>query len=136
MSDGRGEDSGSVYFPDRSRYSISSWPSSGLLRTWRAVRYIDSDQDGLNDLIDNCPYNYNPNQEDLDRDGIGDACDTFTVDLIGVWLYTVSGSSNVYTLVFNEDGTGTYNGIGMVWTVAGDQVSFHSVLQVIFGRGQ
>ena len=28
----------------------------------------------MND-VDNCPDTYNPNQEDLDDDGIGDVCD-------------------------------------------------------------
>ncbi len=27
---------------------------------------------------DNCPLQYNPSQADVDRDGLGDACDTFT----------------------------------------------------------
>jgi hypothetical protein len=36
---------------------------------------IDSDGDGVCDEDDNCPQDPNPNQEDSDDDGIGDACD-------------------------------------------------------------
>jgi hypothetical protein len=36
----------------------------------------DSDADGVNDLNDNCPDNYNPDQADCDHDGGGDACDS------------------------------------------------------------
>jgi hypothetical protein len=35
----------------------------------------DSDGDGLTDDVDNCPYDYNPDQADIDADGIGDICD-------------------------------------------------------------
>jgi parallel beta-helix repeat protein len=34
----------------------------------------DSDLDGIGDVCDNCE-NYNPGQEDVDIDGVGDACD-------------------------------------------------------------
>ncbi len=34
----------------------------------------DRDHDGVPDVRDNCPDVYNPDQTDLDRNGIGDAC--------------------------------------------------------------
>jgi putative hemolysin len=36
---------------------------------------IDSDGDGVPDDSDNCPSDYNPDQDDADDDGLGDACD-------------------------------------------------------------
>jgi len=35
----------------------------------------DSDADGLDDCIDNCPSLSNPSQADCDNDGVGDACE-------------------------------------------------------------
>jgi hypothetical protein len=35
----------------------------------------DFDGDGVLDSEDNCPNTYNPDQLDLDGDGIGDVCD-------------------------------------------------------------
>ena len=36
---------------------------------------VDADADGVDDLIDNCPDVFNPDQLDDDWDGMGDACD-------------------------------------------------------------
>src|SRR5687768_5832753 len=35
----------------------------------------DADGDGVADSLDNCPNVYNPQQRDLDRDGVGNKCD-------------------------------------------------------------
>lgn len=39
----------------------------------------DRDKDGIPDFRDNCPDKYNPDQADIDRNGIGDACQTTPV---------------------------------------------------------
>ena len=49
----------------------------------------DIDGDGLNGNDDNCPLVYNPNQEDVDSDQVGDACDI--CDNANIW---VSGNIN------------------------------------------
>ena len=36
---------------------------------------VDSDGDGYNDAVDNCPHMYNPDQHDFDGDLRGDVCD-------------------------------------------------------------
>ena len=36
----------------------------------------DSDFDEIRDACINCPFDYNPEQEDKDDNGVGDVCDT------------------------------------------------------------
>lgn len=42
----------------------------------------DADSDGVDDMVDNCPNDANPEQLDFDNDGIGDACDSPDVKVI------------------------------------------------------
>ena len=41
----------------------------------------DIDQDGIEDSVDNCPEIYNPDQSDIDGDGIGDVCDQIDINV-------------------------------------------------------
>jgi len=67
---------------------------------WDVFCGIDSDNDLVPDVADNCPNIYNPDQADSNGDGIGDACDsspytcsTWT-DVIGKYNAYVSGSAS------------------------------------------
>ncbi|MFQ5607378.1 MAG: dockerin type I domain-containing protein, partial [Candidatus Zixiibacteriota bacterium] len=42
------------------------------------VTAVDTDGDGIEDALDNCPNNFNPDQEDTDGDGLGDSCFIYT----------------------------------------------------------
>ncbi|MCH1418326.1 MAG: thrombospondin type 3 repeat-containing protein, partial [Flavobacteriaceae bacterium] len=53
------------------------------LQSYPALPTDDTDGDGVADVLDNSPVNYNPDQTDTDGDGIGDASDDADHD--GVW---------------------------------------------------
>ena len=64
---------------------------------------VDTDSDGLLDEYDNCPEDYNPNQDDIDNDGDGDACDPCDNT---VWVGgDVDGNSalNIFDITFLVD---------------------------------
>ena len=62
--------------------SVKATDIDGLSSNWATktveVSHVtqDSDNDGIPDSVDNCPYDYNPDQADSDGDGIGDVCDS------------------------------------------------------------
>lgn len=49
--------------------------SSGAFHIVFAEVIPDSDEDGLSDADDNCPFTANPDQADDDANGVGNACD-------------------------------------------------------------
>ncbi len=57
----------------------------------------DTDNDGILNNIDNCPTVYNPNQEDLDNDNIGDACDSQVIDLF------IDGGFTEPSIIYNNN---------------------------------
>ncbi|MBD3204355.1 hypothetical protein GF327_08745, partial [Candidatus Woesearchaeota archaeon] len=47
--------------------------NAGTVKRLCACKVFEGD--GIGDMCDNCPYDYNPNQQDSDNDSIGDVCD-------------------------------------------------------------
>lgn len=62
---------------------------------------VDTDNDGYCDAIDNCPNNFNPEQEDENENGIGDVCEDCPDDIAG----TACDDNNECTIndTFNSD---------------------------------
>jgi len=61
---------------------------------------LDTDGDGIYGCADNCPSIPNPNQEDADRDGIGNVCQPSNIPALGPWaLLLLAGVLGVGGLV-------------------------------------
>jgi len=68
----------------------------------------DIDGDGLCFYLDNCPYVYNPDQADLNGDGIGDVCSQPDTDgdLVKDWVDNCIDVSNPGQYDIDDDGVG------------------------------
>ena len=62
--------------------SLVEW-GEYLNNIWNTNSYVDVDFDHVG-ILDNCPYKYNPSQQDLDNDTIGDACESVIGNLTDV----------------------------------------------------
>ncbi|SKB44628.1 BspA family leucine-rich repeat surface protein [Maribacter arcticus] len=60
----------------------------------------DADNDGVQDSLDNCPSAYNPGQEDRDKDGLGDICDTIELNVSQAFTPNGDGINDTWT-IFN-----------------------------------
>ncbi len=69
---------GIVFYYNKSE-SCYVWP----VRAGQCAPLTDWDNDTVCNGVDNCPDDYNPQQQDCDGDGTGDACDPDTIDLDG-----------------------------------------------------
>jgi hypothetical protein len=63
--------------------AVANWSDMSVSIMLNALVCFDTDGDGYGDPLhpenecyeDNCPFAYNPDQEDSDSDGVGDSCD-------------------------------------------------------------
>ena len=60
----------------------------------------DDDGDGVIDTKDNCSLAYNPFQEDRDRNGVGDVCDTENVNISEAFTPNQDGINDVW-MIYN-----------------------------------
>jgi subtilisin-like proprotein convertase family protein len=67
---------------------------TGTLTSWCITSNVgDTDSDGVPDLVDNCPDDSNPQQEDFDADGMGYVCDISCASNMDFMYTFINGDS-------------------------------------------
>lgn len=83
----------------------------------------DMDGDGICAPDDNCPDDDNPNQEDFDGDGVGDACDPNAPPTLNAVTLTPDPAYRGTTLICSAQGSSDFDGdavtIQYAWEVNG-----------------
>lgn len=64
-----------IDWPDQSQEIYSAVALNQMVTVVQGLGF-DNDQDGIVNASDNCPDDYNPDQSDVDLNGIGDVCDS------------------------------------------------------------
>jgi hypothetical protein len=79
------------------------------IKMWRTVESDDRDGDGIPAGIDNCPYAWNPGQENCDSDELGNACDpgcSEPPDCTGAGIADQAADPGCQAEISTEDVTG------------------------------
>ncbi len=63
-------------------HAAQAAPVQGCAALWNGDAVSDRDCDGVPDANDNCPLAANAQQQDLDRNGMGDACDPLAEQVV------------------------------------------------------
>ncbi len=77
--------------------AVSGPPPSAVVQTVNE----DPDGDGISGDRDNCPYDYNPDQEDGWGSKMGDVCDTEWYNTNGMGVSGFEGKDDMYQVFAN-----------------------------------
>ena len=96
---------------------------------------LDTDNDGICDVVDNCPSAANADQSDLDGDGLGDVCDPCVNNINNLPGCTDTAASNYDPNASCDDGSCLFAAGALSFDGVNDYVSMPSGAETAFGAG-